>query len=384
MSRTEEKIIKNSKAVNIFLIALSAVFLLLIAFFAVIAIAFHAGNNAPGIFGKNVYLVKTDAFDVIQNGSAVITENVEPSQIAPGNIVIFNDEKYRAQIGEVREAAYSEDVYTYTLRLEDNSEKFVGQSAIIGKAMSYSVFFGAIISFVTSPFGLLLIVILPCTLVIVSEIVKSIKNKYPSEVKTVDKQLETPSYTAPTPQKITEPDAEAFVPKMPGKPYESIKTAPLFTPPKRAPKPEAPPPPSSKKLEAAIAESKAEREKTIKSINHLKQLDEREITSTRDIKLAHTMSIKSELLSNLAPKPVAPAPNIVKRPVIRPDFTAPAPKPKAAVIPDKNVKEYVPPVKKPADTVEKKAVPLEKLLHEERKPSQKYNIDDILKSLEKK
>lgn len=409
LSRTGAKIITKNKAINIVLSAISGLLLLLTLFFIAISLIFNAEKTAPNIFGTNVYLVRTSAFDLIEDSSAVFVQSVPFEEITPGNIIIYSDSNYNAQIAEVREANYGEGVFTYKIRLEDESQIYIGQSVIIGKAMSYSTFLGGLISFVTSPFGLLIIVFIPCALIIAYEIMKAVRGK--NEPKTLRKTVrkkesddtdyipsdklrknnEESSQPKPQPQPVQRPTASE---NQAVNAYTRNMTSPLFTPPSQKaqkPAPKEEDTPSSMRLENAIAQAKAERELTLKKLNDHKKLEETERTS-KNIRLQHTLSIKSELTNdsekikptNQGHTAVHSVPKPQPRPQLVPDAEPvheekPQPRPSS----DQNVKEFVP-HSAPQQKERRSSASLDRLLSDDKKSEKRYNIDDILKSLEKK
>lgn len=161
----------------------------------------YQGNLAPKLFSHRVYIMDTEAFSLVKKGSAVIADQVDFSRIMPGNIIIFTDEAKKATVGEVQKSDFENNVYTFTVKNDAGNILTVGQSRILGKGMYYSEFLGGIISFATSPSGVLCIAVLPCAAFIIWEIITAVKRKAPqSTVETVKKQYETPTYI-PAPAK---------------------------------------------------------------------------------------------------------------------------------------------------------------------------------------
>ena len=143
--------------------------LLCTLFLVSLAIIFHSDSSAPEIFGHSIYLVRTDAFSVVEDGSALISRKVPYEEIAPGNIIIFSEEKSENAIGEVVEVQSADGVYTFRTRLPSGAEAFVGQSKLIGKGIYISNAIGAVIGFASSPAGVAVIAVLPCSFIIVLE-----------------------------------------------------------------------------------------------------------------------------------------------------------------------------------------------------------------------
>lgn len=206
--------------------------LLLAAVFLLITSIIFSGENAPKIFSHHIYLVETDAFSLVKKGSALITEQAETENIAPGNIIIFSDDTDEARIGEVREAKLEDGVYTFIVRNDLEEDMTIGQSHILGKGIYYSEIIGWLISFALSPLGVCFIAVLPCAAFIVLEIIASLKrsNQQP-EFETVKKQDEIPTYIPPRQDYISPEERPAFS-------YERerlMEEAGLFSPPQKKP-----------------------------------------------------------------------------------------------------------------------------------------------------
>ena len=78
---------------------------------------------------------------------------------------------------------------------ENNSEITLTQSQVVAKGMSYSDILGMLIRFAVSPFGMMIVAIVPCIIIIILEIVKFAGKIMPQpEVETIKKQYEVPTY----------------------------------------------------------------------------------------------------------------------------------------------------------------------------------------------
>ena len=160
-----------------------------------ISLIFAVSGGAPNIFGHNIYLVETDAFQLLHEGTAVFVKQEQMAQIAPGNIVIFDDGANGPQLGEVQMSDLVDGVYSFIVLNEANTAVQLTQSQIVGKATSYSDILGAIISFAVSPFGVLVLAIIPCLIIIGLEIYKAThKDSDRVESPPVNKQQEVPTY----------------------------------------------------------------------------------------------------------------------------------------------------------------------------------------------
>jgi len=263
----------RKKTAEIALAAICALLTLLTLFLVTLSLIFTIGKGAPNIFGKSAYLVKTDAFEVIKNPSAVLAEKTVPEKINPGNIIIFtleNAEKKTSvkAIGEVRGKTGENGVTYFTVADENGKEHVVASHLVIAKAVKTSMVMGVLINFAVSPAGLLVIAVLPCLAILLTEAAKPIllKKELAEKIEPVNKQDETPTFvpkTKPAPVKSESP------------PKPARETAPEKTQPpfmfnieeKSKPVKPAREQPSSVKLAQAISLVKTEKENAGVNIN---------------------------------------------------------------------------------------------------------------------
>ena len=186
----------KNKAFQIILLILCGLFFVLAIFLSVTAVVYSTGGGTPNVFGSNIYLVKTDAFGFLQNGTAVIAKQVAPSEIQPTNIVIFTLENGKPALAQVISSDLYDGVYSFSVLTENEAEITLSQSQVVAKGMSYSDVLGGMISFAVSPLGMLLIAIVPSIIIIILEIVKFAGKIMPQpEIETVKKQYEVPTYS---------------------------------------------------------------------------------------------------------------------------------------------------------------------------------------------
>jgi hypothetical protein len=164
-------------------------------FMLTMSLIFSIGGDAPSLFGRNIYIVKTDAVEALKPGTALFTRAVPFDEISSGDIVVFNSGD-RIGLAEIETAEQSENVYRYEAISERGVEIILVQSQIIGKATQYSSFFGALISFAKSSAGVMLIAVIPCIIILVFEASKAIFGvfKKENEITPVKKQDEIPTY----------------------------------------------------------------------------------------------------------------------------------------------------------------------------------------------
>ncbi|MCL2633458.1 MAG: hypothetical protein FWD34_02970 [Oscillospiraceae bacterium] len=247
--------------------------MLITLFLLGMSVFFTFGKGSPNLFGSNVYLVKTDAFELIKAPSAIVAEKIAPADIREHDIVIFTLVNGHKAIGEVRGINASDETETaykyFTLADETGEEHIVAEHLIVAKAMKASTTLGLMITFASSPAGLLIIAFIPCACVLVMEIVRPVlrKRREKEEIVPVNKQDEVPTYVPVSASNGVKPNSEAALrayKKTKSDNYLSEAKEPQLYPQKiPLAKPKTKPaqtePLSSAKLAEAIAAVNAER-----------------------------------------------------------------------------------------------------------------------------
>ena len=191
----------KNRAFEVILRILCGLFFVIAIFLSVTAVVYSVSDGTPNIFGSNIYLVKTNAFPtengayILNEGTALIASKVPPSEIQPPNIVIFTLENGKPALAQVLSSNLYDGVYSFSVLTENNAEITLSQSQVLAKGMSYWDFLGGLITFATSPVGMLMIAIVPSIIIIILEIVKFAGKIMPQpEIETVKKQYEVPTY----------------------------------------------------------------------------------------------------------------------------------------------------------------------------------------------
>lgn len=437
----------KNKVKQIILRVICGIFLITAIFFGVVSACYSVSGGTPNIFGTYVYLVKTDAFDLLKNGTALVAKEVHASEIQPWNIVIFELENGEPALAEIRSGQLYDGVYSFEAATENGAIITLSQSQIVAMGTSYSDIWGKILNFAVSPLGVLLVAVVPSLIIIIIEFSKFINKTMPQpEIETVKKQLEVPTYMPEsgragamnaykTAKNSSLDDSIGFY-DVPVKQSSGIERGmertdvleipaqetPLFLGPKRKPvavqkrSAQEQMPLSQKKLNDAIAAARAEREMGIEREKTVKDIQKNRgatIAAEKEYE-EYLKSMRAETAKKNAPAkpPVEAAPEQVENPrkpesaskekkqdtskIQKPaqrkekEFTPefkPSAKPKAAapVQEEEVVKQYTP--KKstpPAPTHVTTSIPrLDALLNEDVDEGS-YNIDDILASLDRR
>ena len=179
----KRKSFKAVTAVEVIAISVLAVAVIAILSFFI----FFKDNTAHKFFGNYIYLSNVSSMDpAIPLGAAVFADpDVLP---VPGEAALctveIDNEKYTT-ILRVQDIQPEEGTTYYILRGDANAANEtirIPESGILAKCATYSVFFGAILSFSISQLGLLTGIILPCLLAIVIQVLRIMRiNKYESD-----------------------------------------------------------------------------------------------------------------------------------------------------------------------------------------------------------
>lgn len=409
--------IKN-KIKQIILRILCGLLLILALSLGVIAAVYSVGGGTPNLFGTSLFVVRTDAFDLLENGTALIAKQVQYAEIQPGNIVIFSLENRRPALAEIQSGELSDGVYTFTAATENGDIITLSQSQIVAKGVSYSNFWGAVITFASSPVGLLIIAVIPCLILIIIEFSKFLRKALPEpEIETVKKQLEIPTYTpeigkaaaAAAYRQTAKTDSlddsiglyDAQIRRNPSIERTDVleisaqPESPLFLGPKRKPietqrrRNEETMPLSQKKLNEAIAAAKAAREQ--------EEEIRRRAETVREIQKSRGAAIAAEKERENAPLPSdktqrsrsVKETSAYREPFTEPTDTAAEPKPvgtpETAFAEDETVRQYTPRGKSAIGSSHAtSSIPRLDALFSDDADEISYNIDDILAGLEHK
>lgn len=114
-------------------------------------------------------------------------------------LIIYNRyENGGAQLAKVNSSTLKEGVMSFDVETQGGENITISQSQLVARVNYCSDFWGAVIGFAMSPFGVMAIAILPCIAIVAFEIVKFIMSKRPvPQVETVKLQEEAPVYVPP-------------------------------------------------------------------------------------------------------------------------------------------------------------------------------------------
>lgn len=156
---------------------ISGILLLLFIMLMVCSFGFGSGGTVKS-FGFNVYIAESDEFDSVPLGSAVFAKRCNPYDLEEGNLVLYSDENGNTMLGYTDDIRMVDGEYVISVSDSDSVSEFKG-SALIGRAEMSSAFWGAVIKFSLTPVGVLVMAVLPCLIIVIIDIVRSIVSRLP-------------------------------------------------------------------------------------------------------------------------------------------------------------------------------------------------------------
>lgn len=192
--------IKKTSVARCIGVVIGVLLIIFAVFLVVTSMLFSFGGSAaPDIFGYNVYIVRDNDFYQLKAGTAAIAQKVWPDEVNNGELIIYNRyENGGAQLAKVNSSTLKEGVMSFDVETQGGENITISQSQLVARVNYCSDFWGAVIGFAMSPFGVMAIAILPCIAIVAFEIVKFIMSKRPvPQVETVKLQEEAPVYVPP-------------------------------------------------------------------------------------------------------------------------------------------------------------------------------------------
>ncbi|MCD7847325.1 MAG: hypothetical protein LUG49_04780 [Oscillospiraceae bacterium] len=193
-----QETVKKRKPLQIVGIVVIVILALAIVSTFVIYGIFKDSNSAPMVFGKRVYIMSGSGMEPrIPQGSAVFVEEGTLPE-SEGNVILCNIDGKLALVGYVgSQTTTAEDGTTttsYVVKYDSTSadqQWTVDAEDIIGRAVSYDLFMGRVITFASSKVGMLVIVIVPCALLILYEVIMLIitTRKRKTEVAEIEEDM---------------------------------------------------------------------------------------------------------------------------------------------------------------------------------------------------
>ncbi len=168
----------GKKVVRVIGYVLCGLMLALCILMIVVSAAFGS-SDVVGVFGYNIFIVRTDDVPTAPKDSAVIVQKCELNDVISGKLLLYTkSEDETPALGYAVDYFADNGVY-YVNVLENGKEYTLPESDLIGRADYCSVALGAIIGFLKSPFGIFCAAVLPCIALILYDVLRAFAAKLP-------------------------------------------------------------------------------------------------------------------------------------------------------------------------------------------------------------
>lgn len=196
----------------------------------IVTSASFGSAQTVNIFGFNMFICESGDYDSVPAGSAVITTSCAPYDLEEGNLVLYStdpmDKDAKLAMGYYADFKMTDGIYYLSLVNGDEST-VISESALIGKAGWCSPFLGAFISFSKTPWGVFVMAVLPCALLILCDFlrVKAAEKPIPEiipQVKNAEEEHSEPQFS------VSESGSASFR-RNPASKQQSTADSVLFT-----------------------------------------------------------------------------------------------------------------------------------------------------------
>ncbi len=158
------------------------VLLFVLCVFMVIVSAVFGAEGPVDMFGYNLYLCEESSFEGVASGSAVVVEQCEPYDLMVGTLILYKtgaEGEELHTLGYTETVTHKDGVYSLTVSDANNEKILISEGDFIGRAGWSSPALGRVISFSTSPWGIIVMAVLPCLALIIFSVVKGIVDDQP-------------------------------------------------------------------------------------------------------------------------------------------------------------------------------------------------------------
>ncbi len=176
-------------------VLLAAVFV-----FMIITAAAFGSAKAVKVFGFDLFICESGDYESVPAGSAVIASRCEPYDLEEGNLVLYStdpmDDSADLAMGYYADFKVIDGVYYLSL-VNGSDSAVISEAALIGKAGWCSPFLGSFIGFMRSPWGVFVMAVIPCAVMIILDLLraKSAERPLPEiipQVKNADEEIHNP------------------------------------------------------------------------------------------------------------------------------------------------------------------------------------------------
>lgn len=162
---------KIARVIGIVVAAMLGVVFLLM----VISAAAFGSAGTVGVFGFNMFICDSSDYESVPAGSAVISTACAPYDLEEGNLVLYTtdpeDKNAPLAMGYYADFKMTDGVY-YLHLVNDSDSTVISEDALIGRAGWCSPFLGAFIRFVRTPWGVFVMAVIPCALLVLFDVLR--------------------------------------------------------------------------------------------------------------------------------------------------------------------------------------------------------------------
>lgn len=222
---------KRQQPVYVTIIGIAIIVILALAILSVVilSVSFKDKNSAPSIFGYSLYIMDGAQMEPeIPQGSAIFAKTgpiTSGNSIGVAALCKVDGGKNTTVMRIVNTEVDSNGLLTYWVRFDtqpENTAQIISASSVIGQAKFYSKGLGKFITFAVSPIGIFCLIIVPCVMFAVYQVLLIILKK------NTDVTCEKKSFFLPEDVEIDEDardeykdtDADSFAPVSNGELYQ--------------------------------------------------------------------------------------------------------------------------------------------------------------------
>lgn len=169
MVSVKKKLLKAVGIVLLLLMLLSTIALIVLAVFS------YKSNTPPKIFGYRLFTVKESQLDIIGENYALLVSDSDIEYLSAGNAILYLPDG-EDTLNLARVEAVEQD---NSIKISDD----IGYEGIISSSQYYYKIdyhmkeVGYIITFLMSPFGAVIIALVPCVIIVLVEFIKLLRRK---------------------------------------------------------------------------------------------------------------------------------------------------------------------------------------------------------------
>lgn len=145
------------------------------------AAAFGSAKTV-NVFGFNIFICESSDYDSVNQGSAVITTKCAPYDLTEGNLVLYSTDPMNKNadlaMGYYSDFKMIDGVYYLSL-VNGTETTVISETALVGKAGWSSPFLGAFISFMKTPWGVFVMAVVPCVVLLLCDFLRAKSEERP-------------------------------------------------------------------------------------------------------------------------------------------------------------------------------------------------------------